>query len=107
MPPPPPPLYAAFDAAKTLSQPQKTKALVFSLQSCERDRDKQKSRELLETSERNASFSKPAQPSYKRQTEETEKCRARYVQTPQRKEEDEESWLPEAQTLKHQQNPSG
>jgi hypothetical protein len=35
MPPPPPPLYAAFDAAKTLSQPQKTKALVFSLQSCE------------------------------------------------------------------------
>jgi hypothetical protein len=27
--------------------------------------------------------------------------------TPQREEEDEERWLPEVQTLKHQQNPSG
>jgi hypothetical protein len=92
---------------KPFHNPKRPKPSFFSLQSCEMDRDKQKSRELLETSEINASFSKPAQPSYKQHTEETEKCRARYVQTPQQKEEDEERWLPEAQTLKHQQNPSG
>jgi hypothetical protein len=71
------------------------------------DRDKQKSRELRETSERNASFSKPAQPSYKRRTEETEKCRARYVQRHNGKKKTKRDGYWEAQTLKHQQNPSG
>jgi hypothetical protein len=106
-PPPPPPLYAAFDPAKTLSQPQKTKALFFSLQSYEVDRDKEKSREFLETSEKNAPFSKTAQPSYKRRTEETEKCRARYVQRHNGKKKTKRDGSWEAQTLKHQQNPSG